>query len=1128
MNKKKLKTLLFRIGTGVMVFAASLAGAYLLTPSAVRKNVFSQSSRTTTKPDSNEESPAGFAIHFSDFVNRLMKDTGMTDPEEGEEREYYGLKAGFENFSISYRKDDVSSFNTIGVEGDIDFMMKGLHDINFNINVDVDYNHKEMPLEIGYVDQTVYFGVKDLRMKAGSVTLNELKGDKSAGVKGLIYQYFIAAKEEGGINFDFDKFINEKYNALMNGLFSNLDLSDLGSSFKMTGLKDDEEGMGLKVLERQVGTGYEFDLTLQINKKEENTDNINSTEINLVLSVNEDYRLTKVDLGTIDLGNIVIKGAVNINAIKDLVVLAPENPNYARYNANYNYVEIINYKGWLQKLANFIDEDNQKLGIDFSFDLDSKGNNSTTDIGTIQGSINADFSQLIDITPYLRGSSSSNSSQEGSLLTNIKNKATFGLKLDILGQQNQEYSNLSVKYTNGEGYINLNESLNSSNETVSVIKAKVDTQTINWLVDEMPSMLSNMGGSSSSSSLTSLFSFITDSTLVRGIKDGDYSVVLDMLKTLRNDNDKITIGLDLSTLGLGNNASVDLVLDSRVEDSKKVLNLDINHVELGSLELNASIKSNGYTDIVIGEESSYDSLSFLPTVFDQVKGILDTKQAAFSINGSVLDDKNLGLRISGNGQFDYGTKFGFGDLTIDQYKYENKGVWYSHKIALDVDNKGQNYSKNNAKFIYGDRSSNDNIKGKVTVQSVLDIIDVVKTFINDSKDDERFTKFLEPIMKAMSMGELGEILNSKDYFRLLKNDLIKSAKRNGNYLDLTIGGALFTLDSDIVIRVTLNEDKLQSLDIINLGLSGGKKLNLTLSLQDYDANKVSPVDTNATFMDFSSIAVLLKFGINTTKNNYYHLTANIDLNAVLVFNMDFQLDVYIVVNNSYVKIYGVINDAKLSTIAQDYIPLYTESIKSEFTFETYNENDPNRLDGVGGYFHFKTIKETWFTTDVRHYKTTSKNLLEEDNILEYLMCDFLLVRKDLLSSIGTLSLSNDVEEKEPGKFTNLFTDTGFKYTESSKKWDVGINLNEITGIDALQDLELSIYGSQYENLSKLVAKLNVKASIVTIHIGATITLENPDPTVTDWSTGIQNAFNAINGVAFPEAKLNNPSSYIEY
>ena len=1121
---KKLKTTILRAGTGLMVFAASAAVAYFMTPSSVKKAIFKQNSPVIS--DDNGSTDEG-NTHFGEFVNRLMKDTGITESEEGEQREYYGLQASFDDFSVSFRKDELSSFNVIGIDGNIDFMMRGLHDINFNIDLDVDYNHKDIPLEIGYVDQTVYFGIKDLRMKAGSVTLNELKGDKESGVKGLIYQYFIATKEEGGIDFDFDKFVNEKYSGLIDGLFSGIDLSDLGSSFKMDGLEDDEEGMGLQVEEKEVSNGYQFDLAIQIHNKEENSDAINATEIGLTLSVDEDYRLTKVDLGTIDLGNIIIKGAINLNAVKDLQVLSPDNVQYARYNPNYNYVEIISYKGWLQKLANFIDEDNQKFGIDFSFELDSKNGLSTTDIGTIQGSINADFSQIIDITPYLRSSSSSNEQQEGNLLTNIRNKATFGLNLDILGQQDEEYSNLSVKYTNGEGYVKVNESLDSYNNPVSVIKAKIDTQTMNWLIDEMPGMFSNMGGSSSSQAIGSLFSFITDSTLVRGIKEGDYSVILDVIKTLENDNDTITIGLDLSTLGLGDDAEVELVLDSRTNDSNKILNLDINNIELGSFEMNASIKSNGYNDIVLDEESSYDSLSFLPTVFEQAKGILNTKQAAFSINGSVLDNKNLGVTISGNGQFDYGTKFGFGDLTINQYKYENKGLWYSHKIALDVDNKGQNYAENNVKFVYGNQSSNDNIKGNVTVQSILDIVDVIKTFINDSQDDERFSKFLEPIMRAMSMGEIGEIINSKDYFRLLKNDLVKSAKRNGDNLDLTIGGALFSLENDIVIRVTLNEDKLQSLNVIDLGLSGGKKLNLTLSLKDYDENKVSPVDTSASFMDFSSIALLLKFGINTTKNNYYHLTANIDLNAILVFNFDFQLDVYIVVKNQYVKIYGVIKDAKLSSIAQDYVPLYTESIKSEFTFETYAKDDPNRLDGVGGYFHFKTTKETWFTTDVKHYKTTSKNLLESDNILEYLMCDFLLVRKSLLENIGSINLSSD-EEKEAGDFTNLFTDTGFQYSESNKRWDVGINLNEITGIDALRELELSIYGSQYENLSKLVASLDVKASIVTIHIGATITLENPDPIIEDWSSSIQSAFDTINNVVFSDAKLNNPSSYLTY
>jgi hypothetical protein len=60
-----------------------------------------------------------------------------------------------------------------------------------------------------------------------------------------------------------------------------------------------------------------------------------------------------------------------------------------------------------------------------------------------------------------------------------------------------------------------------------------------------------------------------------------------------------------------------------------------------------------------------------------------------------------------------------------------------------------------------------------------------------------------------------------------------------------------------------------------------------------------------------------------------------------------------------------------------------------------------------------------------------------------------------------------------------------------------------------------------------VASLNIKASLVTISIGATINLDRLDPSVTNWSNSIENAFNTINSVNFTESKLNQPKQYIE-
>ena len=1104
MKKKLLK----KIFIGALICTLSTVGAYFLTPNKKVKISYDS-------PLGEEPLPE---THFQKFVNQFSLDTGISEPEEPvEERHYYGMQASFDDFALEFKKDDDSKLNVIKIDGNVDFMMRGLKDISFNVDLDIDYNNRYLPLEVGYLNETVYFGLKDLRLKLGSTTIDELKGDKENGVQGLLYQLFMASEEDGGLDFDIGKYIDEKYNSLIDSLLGNVDLSDLTSSLYFHGLADDETGLGLDVKETETPTGYDFDMHIDFNKENLETHEVECTDLNVFLSVNKEYQLKRVDFGTLSFGNFTIKGALDIDYVQDLEIIAPNDTRYARYNPNYEYVEVINYRGWLQKLTNFLGEDNQKLGISFDVNLKDKNEGNEVEIGRINGSINADFSELIDLSAYKLSDPQPKEEDDESLEDKIINKATFSLIANLFGQNNEECGNLSVKYVNNAGYIKLNEFDNES-----VLKARIDTETTNWLFKEMPDMVAGVDDIDTSA-LEGLFDFISDSALVKGIKEGDYSVILDLIKELKNDSSTITLGLDLSSIGLGDNASLDLMLNSRTGEDDRVLNLDLNNVELGSIIIDASINSDGYQDVILDEENSYDSLSFLPTVTEQVCDILNEKQVAFSLNGSLLDEKNLGIRLNGNGQFDYGTKFGFGSLTIDQYKYEGKGLYYSHKIALDVDNRNENNANNNVYFVYGDLSTDKNIKGKMNMESILDIIDVIKTFIDDHKQDERWSKFLEPFLRKLSMSELADIINEKNYFRLLKNDLVKSVSYRNDVLNVTIGGFLFGMDGDIVINANFDNGKLKSLNIVDLGISG-KKLNLTISLEEYNTNATSPINKSASFMDFSSISILLKFGINTTANNYYHLSGNVDLSALTIINLGFDLDVYIVVKDAYVKIYGLIPDTMLSSIAQEYTPLYTTSMKSEFAFETYDKDDPNREDGVGGYFHIKTTKETWFSTDIKHFKSTSKNFIEADNIMIYLLNDLLFVRDSISSSLGDLSLD---KETEAGDFTNLFTSTGFAYNESQKRWDVGINLNEITGIDALRELELSIYGTGEEMLSKITAKLNIKASLVTIKISASFNLEKPNINTTTWSNSVESAFNAINGVNFPESKLNNPNAYIE-
>ena len=143
----------------------------------------------------------------------------------------------------------------------------------------------------------------------------------------------------------------------------------------------------------------------------------------------------------------------------------------------------------------------------------------------------------------------------------------------------------------------------------------------------------------------------------------------------------------------------------------------------------------------------------------------------------------------------------------------------------------------------------------------------------------------------------------------------------------------------------------------------------------------------------------------------------------------------------------------------------------------------------------------------------------------YLLNDLLLIKSSLTEKLGKLDLSSD-KENNPGNYVNTFTSTGFSYSPNERKWSVGLNLNELTSIDALRDLELTIYGNEDEKLSKIDANMNIKVSLATISINAKFTLEDTPTSQSDWSSSIQSAFDTINNVSFSSTYLDKPTKYL--
>lgn len=1155
MDKKKVKKILARTGAGLGALVLGLVPAYLVTPSRI--NIIDLGSGSSLDPEDPIET-----THFSEFIGKYGSVLN-----EGLE----GLHAEFDNFQLSFTTpgEGVRAANNIKIDGDLDLVMRSITDLDLSLVTTINYNGRHVPLNIGYVNNTVYFRLLNFGIKSSSTGTDELLE--------TLADYMRLPAADGGLGFDVD-YVMETLTDKLSGL---LDISSLISG--MMSKPDDGTGTTLQTTETALSNGG-WDFGLSITKtvrevvtpatdtQEEVTELVTKDPIVIHIITDSVYNITRVDLGTISLGDFTISGALDIE-MGPLTVYELDNDDEhnPHYDSTFEYVEVVNYKNWIKRLANLFSDNGKKVGLDLTVDLtkDNKSN-SEDQIGLVTGSLVADFSKLIDLSSLQVGHENltdthsiikTNSGIESSneTLNTVLNGINLGLELHLIGQDRvTDYANLSVKYVDSNGYVALNE--NTADDS-AVMRAKVETSTINWMINEMPDIIKDMikgdDNEQGAQKAEGLFSAITDSTLVTAIKSGDFAPIIDVISRLENDNNRIYLDLDLSSIGLGDNATISITLDAS-EDTNKVLDITGTDIELGSLNIDLNIASKVGETITVSNTDKYDSLSFLPGVLEQVSGIVQAEQAGFDLGVTVLDNQGLGLDIYGEGQFNYGAKkHGFGQLTIDQYKYSSNTIWYSHKIALDVYNNSSVASENNARFIYGDvNNDNDNIKGRFTIQTIKDIVGLVKDLIAD--EDPRFTKFTDMLSSAFAAGGVVDAVKGGDYFRVAKNDLLTEVKQyqegGEHYLKIVVNGAPLSLDTNIDLRINFatadnGSKSIKSIELKDLviGETGSEKhINLVASIKDYDEDKVTPCDPTKSYYDLSEIKTLLEFGINTTKLGYYHLTASVALKASIFSAIDLTIDVKILVDGAHVKLYGKMDVPVLSSTLQENTVFSiwgalsdTRSITTEFTFQTYDENDPHRENSVGGYFTIKKFIENRIASDKTFwYRATSKAFIDGDNLLYYILGDMIDLKYSLVDSFGSLGGSDD-EEKDPGQYTKMFSpaesgdeiDYGYSYDSTNKIWDIGINLGALVGNDVLKGLGLKIYGQEIGGkgyLAKATFKLNiVPLKFIGLKISGTINLVDVDPTATTWDATTNSAFNSIvNKTGWSEAQLVDPRAHL--
>lgn len=1065
-NKKNWKSRLLKGAVGFLAFVIGLGTTYFLIPGRI-ENI------NLGMPEQEEQGPETYFDRFVKRVTPIVSEQGAD--------EAFGLEANLDDFTISWPN------NEIKIDGQIKANIKSLRELAFSIDLDTNYNGKTIDLGFAYTDETLYLCTKDLRIKQSFMSTGEAAEELEELIE-HVENLFFNPENPDGMQIDLN------IDALLGSLIDGLDLSSLGGG-----------APALKYEESQDDTYAYTDLKIGIDE---------NTEIGIKLTIEKETEsLVNVDLGEMKFGNVTIKGDLDCRTDSGIKVYGFDDERYD-YKHHGEFVSLISYKSWVDDIFTLLNT--RTIGLDLNASL--KDDNYS--YGYVNASVDLDASRFAPINfigkvigpELLNGSSEEEQVEETTEeeldIVEILNNFDFNVDLELgnyklIDQVYQmvDYSNLGLAYFKDSdekhnGYLTFNE----KDDETAVMRAKIDVDTINYLISEITKLVEQKDTKKAIKKAEAENNLLD--SFVAAINDGRYDGILDLLENIKNDEKTIEITVNLAPLGFGDNAKVILKLDAeKVENQPtKVISIVLENFKISTLEINAEINTRKYNkngvERIDAIRNKFDVLDFVPGTFEQVENILDTKTTGLKLSGTAFDEQNLGFTFDGWAQMDLGNNYGFGHIEFDEYKYAGK-MQTPHTVDISIDNKDGDHSKNDMLFEY-----RETLKGKFTLKTFDDLIDLVMVLLRN-QTDKRFIKFLGPIYDKIIGSVLVTSIKNKDYLALSQSSLLTSIKQvdGGNAVEIVLSKELlmYLLPNDLTLRINFKTDSknqkcLDSISIVDLDALG-KKINATIQLTNFDEKVENPVDLTAKFLDFSDIAVLLAFGIDTINLDYYHVKLDadvrIDLPLIDKIKLDkVSLDCHLLLENDKLKVY-----CSLPVSANPLIDM-----SAEFVFEPSTEED----NLLGGRFYILRKDRPSLLQRLAYKKQDVLFVATDEyfgkNIVEYLLKGLLCLGDNIAGSIVNKinESSSNKEEKDP-KYENLFTDTGFVYTENvdsnTYTWKTGIDIGAITESTVVSPIEAVITGEKIGDksfLKKVHADLNIislikiNADIELIDIGADV------------------------------------------
>ncbi len=463
----------------------------------------------------------------------------------------------------------------------------------------------------------------------------------------------------------------------------------------------------------------------------------------------------------------------------------------------------------------------------------------------------------------------------------------------------------------------------------------------------------------------------TKLTLIDEIKEGHYQRCLDILKGVYTADNIVSVVLTLEPFGLGEEATITLTIDSSSNSanllSLKFGNLEFSDFALKDFAITVDNLSDDFAFADVDSSNVYQTVNNMPALFDEFATIADTKKASLSIEGTYSNNVPSYSKSLSSIEFSGDVVFNANDgeenakvaMTMKQ-NYKNapeKNVLHDLRLEMGKELTSSNATiedqKPSVKFAYQSKDVKEiengkdkgGLYGKGYASSLTDLWDYMRDLFTNEKTMLR-ERIVNPIRNLTTLINLSKTQNanaqessdsSNPYFSFLKTSYIKgitnSMESGFETMTLTLNGRAFDLDNDVCVSLvryaTDNGNRLAGeLKNVRLGLVLDEKKTLDVSLSidpikndEYEAmaSKINGCPSERTntngvkeaiqYYDFSSLATLAKFGINTgLKQDSYYWNGDItvglgELNGII----DVEAEIFIKVNGSSFKMMGKFN-----------------------------------------------------------------------------------------------------------------------------------------------------------------------------------------------------------------------------